>query len=196
MSAIAQAATPRRRRGCAPSSRSARRKWCTNSVPAHGATQGRRAMSGRSRPVSIAVPECDFDERAGRRHPRAPANAARRLIRRGSPRRSSIGRARRRTGSSWPSATRAAAWRGRTMPRRCATRARSARRCSRAASRPSGRSRSSPATASSMRCSRSACLHVGIPYAPVSPAYSLLSGDFAKLRHVSRGADAGARLRR
>ncbi len=29
-----------------------------------------------------------------------------------------------------------------------------------------------------------ACLHVGIPYAPISTAYSLLSGDHAKLRHV------------
>ena len=29
-----------------------------------------------------------------------------------------------------------------------------------------------------------ACLHVGIPYAPVSTAYSLLSRDHAKLRHV------------
>jgi len=31
-----------------------------------------------------------------------------------------------------------------------------------------------------------ACLHVGIPYAPVSPAYSLISTDFSKLRHVMR----------
>ena len=29
-----------------------------------------------------------------------------------------------------------------------------------------------------------ACLYVGVPYAPVSPAYSLMSGDLAKLRHV------------
>ncbi|HEX4262259.1 MAG TPA: feruloyl-CoA synthase [Acetobacteraceae bacterium] len=29
-----------------------------------------------------------------------------------------------------------------------------------------------------------ACLHAGIPYAPVSTAYSLLSEDFARLRHV------------
>jgi feruloyl-CoA synthase len=28
------------------------------------------------------------------------------------------------------------------------------------------------------------CLYAGIPYAPVSPAYSLLSGDFAKLKSV------------
>jgi feruloyl-CoA synthase len=29
-----------------------------------------------------------------------------------------------------------------------------------------------------------AALHVGVPYAPISPAYSLISTDFAKLRHV------------
>ncbi len=29
-----------------------------------------------------------------------------------------------------------------------------------------------------------ACLHVGIPYTPVSTAYSLISRDFAKLRHI------------
>lgn len=30
-----------------------------------------------------------------------------------------------------------------------------------------------------------AAIWVGIPYAPVSPAYSLLSGDFGKLRHIA-----------
>jgi feruloyl-CoA synthase len=29
-----------------------------------------------------------------------------------------------------------------------------------------------------------ACLYAGIPYAPVSPAYSLISADFGKLRHI------------
>jgi feruloyl-CoA synthase len=29
-----------------------------------------------------------------------------------------------------------------------------------------------------------ACMHVGIPYCPASPAYSLVSKDFGKLRHV------------
>ena len=38
-------------------------------------------------------------------------------------------------------------------------------------------------------------LYAGVPYAPVSPAYSLLSKDFAKLRHVMRAAHAGAGLR-
>ena len=31
-----------------------------------------------------------------------------------------------------------------------------------------------------------ACMHVGVPYAPVSSAYSLVSTDYAKLRHVIR----------
>lgn len=29
-----------------------------------------------------------------------------------------------------------------------------------------------------------ACLHVGVPYAPISPPYALVSSDFGKLRHV------------
>lgn len=29
-----------------------------------------------------------------------------------------------------------------------------------------------------------AAMHVGVPYSPVSPTYSLMSGDFAKLRHI------------
>jgi feruloyl-CoA synthase len=29
-----------------------------------------------------------------------------------------------------------------------------------------------------------ACLYVGVPYCPVSPAYSLISQDFEKLRHI------------
>jgi feruloyl-CoA synthase len=31
-----------------------------------------------------------------------------------------------------------------------------------------------------------ACMHVGVPYAPVSPAYSLISADFGKLRQAIR----------
>ena len=54
----------------------------------------------------------------------------------------------------------------------------------RATSRPSGRSRSCPATTSSTRCSALGRMHVGIPYAPISPAYSLISTDFGKLRHI------------
>jgi feruloyl-CoA synthase len=30
------------------------------------------------------------------------------------------------------------------------------------------------------------CMYAGVPYAPVSPAYSLLSSDFGRLRHVFR----------
>ena len=37
-----------------------------------------------------------------------------------------------------------------------------------------------------------ACLYVGIPYAPVSPAYSLLSKDHAKLKAISTLLGAGA----
>ena len=31
-----------------------------------------------------------------------------------------------------------------------------------------------------------ACMHVGVPVAPVSPAYSLMSKDFAKLRTLAQ----------
>ena len=41
-----------------------------------------------------------------------------------------------------------------------------------------------------------AAIHVGIPYAPISPAYSLVSSDFGKLRHIVGIGDAGPRLRR
>ena len=30
-----------------------------------------------------------------------------------------------------------------------------------------------------------ACLHVGVPYAPISPAYSTIAGDFSKLAHIA-----------
>jgi feruloyl-CoA synthase len=36
-----------------------------------------------------------------------------------------------------------------------------------------------------------ACLHVGIPYAPISPAYSAASSDFSKLLHVARRLTPG-----
>ena len=35
-----------------------------------------------------------------------------------------------------------------------------------------------------MRCSALAAMYVGIPYAPISPAYSLMSSDFGKLRAI------------
>jgi feruloyl-CoA synthase len=36
-----------------------------------------------------------------------------------------------------------------------------------------------------------ACLHVGVPYVPVSTAYSLLSSDFARLRDIVRSVSPG-----
>ena len=30
-----------------------------------------------------------------------------------------------------------------------------------------------------------ACLHVGVPFVPVSPAYSLVATDFARLRGIT-----------
>jgi feruloyl-CoA synthase len=36
-----------------------------------------------------------------------------------------------------------------------------------------------------------ACLHVGLPYAPISPAYSLASRDFAKLTHIAQRLTPG-----
>ena len=41
-----------------------------------------------------------------------------------------------------------------------------------------------------------AALHVGVAYAPISPAYSLVSRDFGKLPGNPRAADAGAGVRR
>jgi feruloyl-CoA synthase len=40
------------------------------------------------------------------------------------------------------------------------------------------------------------CLYAGIPHCPVSPAYSTISQDFDKLRHVLEHADARAGVRR
>ena len=37
-----------------------------------------------------------------------------------------------------------------------------------------------------------ACLYIGVPYAPVSPAYSLVSKDFSQLRHIARLVTPGA----
>ena len=59
-----------------------------------------------------------------------------------------------------------------------------ARRCSTAGSRPSGRSRSSPTTTSSTRCSRSAALLAGVPYARSRRPTRWSRQDYDKLRHV------------
>ncbi len=37
-------------------------------------------------------------------------------------------------------------------------------------------------------------MYVGIPYAPISPAYSLMSNDFGKLRTIIRSAHARSRF--
>ena len=36
-----------------------------------------------------------------------------------------------------------------------------------------------------------ACLHVGVPYAPISPAYSAATSDFSKLLHIARRLTPG-----
>jgi feruloyl-CoA synthase len=36
-----------------------------------------------------------------------------------------------------------------------------------------------------------ACLHIGLPYAPISPAYSSATSDFAKLDHIARRLTPG-----
>jgi feruloyl-CoA synthase len=36
-----------------------------------------------------------------------------------------------------------------------------------------------------------ACLHVGVPYAPISPAYSAATSDFSKLDHIARRLTPG-----
>ena len=41
-----------------------------------------------------------------------------------------------------------------------------------------------------------AAMHVGVPYAPVSPAYSLMSQDYGKLQPILEHADAGPGVRR
>ena len=60
----------------------------------------------------------------------------------------------------------------------------SARRWSTAACRPSGRSRSCPTTTSSTCTLALGALWAGVPFVPVSPAYSLVSQDYGKLRHI------------
>jgi hypothetical protein len=70
------------------------------------------------------------------------------------------------------------------MRRRARARGGSRRRCSGAACRPNGRWRCFRATTSSMPCSSSRRCYAGVAYAPVSPAYSLVSSDFAQLRRA------------
>ena len=60
----------------------------------------------------------------------------------------------------------------------------SRRPCSTSACPPSGRWRSCPTTTSSICCSASGAMLAGVPFAPVSSAYSTVSQDFGKLRHI------------
>ena len=91
MAAIASSDPTRRRRGLPPSSRSARQSGARLTATTGAARAG--LMSRRSRPVSIAVPECDFE--AARRTAPILVRRARRSapIRRGLPSAWSIGRA-------------------------------------------------------------------------------------------------------
>ena len=148
------------------------------------------------RPVRLGAPDA-VDRAARRRHasssgPREPLG---RLSRQADRAAASIGRARAR-----PRLSRATRRRRRLAQAhlcagaatRCSA---SARRCCGAGCRRSGRSPSCPATTSSTRCSALGASYVGIPYAPISPAYSLLSSDFGKLRSDPRPADARPRVR-
>ena len=69
-------------------------------------------------------------------------------------------------------------------PRCWSARGASARRWSTAACRPIGRSPSSRTTTSSTSASRCGALWAGIPFVPISPAYSLVSQDYGKLRYI------------
>jgi feruloyl-CoA synthase len=140
-------------------------------------------MEGRLRPVSITVPECDFETRADGAiivRPRVPLGAyPERLTQslahwaRAAPDRLFV--AERDASGEWVGRSYAEA----LADARAIGAALLARGLS--AERPvailSGNS-----VAHAMLAL--ACLHVGIPYAPISTAYSLLSGDHAKLRHV------------
>ena len=83
------------------------------------------------------------------------------------PRRTRTFLAQRQSGGAWRRITYARDARPGAPHRRGAARSGIFRR--------SGRSSSSPATISSMRCSAWRANFVGIPYAPISPAYSLVS---------------------
>ena len=59
-------------------------------------------------------------------------------------------------------------------------------RCWRAACRPRSRSSSSPAIRSITRSVAFGALYAGIPFCPVSPAYSLVSRDYGKLSYLMK----------
>jgi feruloyl-CoA synthase len=140
-------------------------------------------MEGRLRPVSITMPDCTFETRADGAiivRPRTPLGAyPERLTQ-------SLEHWARETPDALFIAERDAsgAWAGRTYAEALAD-----ARAIGAALLARGLSAERPVAILSGNSVAHAmlalgCLHVGIPYAPISTAYSLLSGDHAKLRHV------------
>ena len=99
-----------------------------------------------------------------------------------SPSGSCNGPTRRRTEPSLPNAS-VNAGKSSTIANLTARCAASPKRCSIGAWAPSDRWRFCRTTVSTMRCSPSAPC-TGIPVAPVSPAYSLMSQDFGKLKYI------------
>ena len=128
----------------------------------------------------------------------ALAAPARRLSRQADRPAGALGRRRARPRASWPQRDDGGAWRTHHLRAGAAQRARAsaqalldAQSLRRAADR-----RSCPATISSTRCSGSRAMYVGIPYAPISPAYSLISQRLRQAAPHRRPADAGPRVRR
>ena len=125
-----------------------------------------------------------------------PLGAARRPIRTHLTERSNIGRRLRRTAFSSRNATTGRLAQGHLCAALATGRKHwrgpaAARLVARAADR-----RSCPATTSSTRCSALGAMYVGIPYAPISPAYSLMSSDFGKLRAILDLLTPGPGVRR
>ena len=79
---------------------------------------------------------------------------------------------------------RTASWRKVTYAEALALAKVMARRCFHAIFRPSGRSSFCPATSVDHPMLSLGALYAGIAYAPISPAYSLISTDFGKLREI------------
>ena len=162
---------------------------CATRSAARGAAAAGAARRGRRR----ARPQ------AGRRDHAALAAAARQPIPTSSPSGWSTGPRPRPTASFWPSATRRRRWRTLTYAQALAqvrahrAGAARARSVARAADRDPVRQRHRARAAR-----RSPRMIVGMPYAPISVPYSLMSSDFGKLQVDHRDADArpGVRCRR
>ena len=105
-------------------------------------------------------------------------------------------RAKRIPSAGWSRAAATTANGSASAMRRCwSVPARSARRCSIAGCRPSVRSSSCRATISNTCRSRSARCGPAFRTAPISPAYSLVSTDYGKLRHAIELLTPGTRVR-